>query len=300
MGYLFLGLANLCGAIKGYCGKKVSSSVKKTSDATLANLLRMVLCVFIGFFVVLLSGGFKDFSIGTAGTLISLLSGISNAVFVISWLFAVSAGAYMLVDAFLTLGLAVPIALCSVFFGENIEWNHLVGFAILLLAVTVMCSYSSSIKAKISVKSLSLLLLCGVSYGLASFSQKWFAYESDGGSIAAFNFYTYLFAATVLLAAFLALTKIKRTENDEDKKSFTLKPVWYFIVVMAVTLFANSYLMTLAATKLDAVLIYPLSTGLGLLLSTLMCSIFFKERITARCVVGISLSFCAIIFINFL
>ncbi|MBR5140155.1 MAG: EamA family transporter [Clostridia bacterium] len=298
MGYLFLALANLAGVTKGYCGKMVSSSVKKTADAMLANLLRMLLCIFIGFGVVVFVDGFIGFNISLPSLLISFLSGISNAIFVISWLFAVTRGAYMLVDVFLTIGLAVPIALCSIFFDEKIRYNHIIGFAVLIAAVLLMCSYNNSVKTKLTVRSLLLLLLCGLSSGLASFSQKWFVYESDGASISAFNFYTYVFAAAVLFFSFFILKSGKKEEGAVEK--FTLRPVWHYIVIMAVMLFSNSFFMTLAATKLDAVLLYPLSNGLALLLSTVMCAVFFKEKPNFKSILGIVLAFVAIMLINLL
>jgi len=149
MGYLYLCLACTFGLTKGYCGKKVSGFVKESRDAMLANSLRMGICVVIGFFFVVAMNGFSGFNIGGTGILISFISGVSNAVFVVSWLFAVNRGAYMLVDVFLTLGLIIPISLSTVFFGEEIRLNHYIGFAVLLIAVIIMCSYSSSVKSKI-------------------------------------------------------------------------------------------------------------------------------------------------------
>ena len=167
MGYLFLSLALACGLTKGYCGKKVSAQVKEGRDAMLANILRMTLCILIGFMFVIAIDGFSAFNIGGLGILISILSGISNAIFVVSWLFAVNAGAYMLVDVFLTLGILIPITLSTIFFGEEIRWNHYVGFAVLMVAVLVMCSYSSSVKSKLNAKGLMLLSIAGITQGLS-------------------------------------------------------------------------------------------------------------------------------------
>ena len=172
MGYLFVSAATLCGLVKGFCGKKVSGFVKESRDAMLANSLRMILCILIGFFAVIITDGFGGFNIGGLGFFISMLSGVSNAAFVVLWLFAVKRGAYMLVDVFLTAGLVVPIILAAVFFDERIEWNHYVGFFVLLGAVLVMCSYNNSVKAKLDKNSFILLGFCGLAQGLSSFSQK--------------------------------------------------------------------------------------------------------------------------------
>ncbi len=299
MGYLFLCLADLFGLTKGYCGKKISGYVKESRDAMLANILRMGICILIGFVFVILFCGFSGFNIGFVGILISLLSGISSAVFVVSWLFAVNKGAYMLVDVFLTLGLVIPITLCAVFFGEEIRWNHYVGFLLLLIAVAVMCSYSSSVKSKINFNSLLLLSIAGISQGFSSFAQKWFVRKLSADLVSSFNFYTYVFSAIALILAYLFInSKGKNTENSKQKLS--LKKTWVYILIMAVMLFLNSYFMTLAASKLDAVLLYPLSTGLALALSAVMSRIAFKEKLNTRCIVGILLAFIALIIINLL
>ena len=54
------------------------------------------------------------------------------------------------------------------------------------------------------------------------------------------------------------------------------------------------------STKLDAVLLYPLSNGLSLFLSAFICVIFFKEKPNFKSMLGIILAFVAIIFINVL
>ena len=299
MGYLFLSLALACGLTKGYCGKRVSGHVKKSRDAMLTNILRMTLCIIIGFVFVVAIEGFSGFNIGGLGILISLFSGISNAIFVVSWLFAVNAGAYMLVDVFLTLGVLIPITLSTVFFGEEIRWNHFVGFAILVIAVLVMCSYSSSVKSKLNAKGIMLLTLAGITQGVSSFTQKWFVRSLSDSPISSFNFYTYVFSALTLIVTLLIISATQK-KAEEEKTKFSIKSVWIYVVIMAVMLFLNSYFMTLAASKLDAVMLYPLNTALALAFSAIMSSVAFKEKLTVKCIIGIIIAFVAMIFINVL
>ena len=47
MGYVFLALALIAGATKGYCGKKTSGFVSGFRDSMLANMIRMLLCIAI-------------------------------------------------------------------------------------------------------------------------------------------------------------------------------------------------------------------------------------------------------------
>ena len=132
-------------------------------------------------------------------------------------------------------------------------------------------------------------------------SQKLFVKSCPEGSVAAFNFYTYIFAAAVLALVYLIFRGVdKRGEVKPRKPLEVVKPIWIYVLIMAVCLFANSYFKTLAAQRLDAILLYPLNQGGSVVLSMLMASLIFKEKINAKCIVGICLSFVALLMINLL
>ena len=121
MGYLFLSIALLAGVTKGYCGKKTSGYTNSLRDATLANIIRMMLCILIGFILIFITGDLKKLIPSRDILLISLLSGASTAVFVVAWLISVKKGAYMMLDIFLMLGVLVPLIASNLFFQESIK-----------------------------------------------------------------------------------------------------------------------------------------------------------------------------------
>lgn len=172
MGYLFLALALAAGVTKGYCGKKTSGSVCASSEAMLANLVRMALCIVICFLMLSVQGQLDGLRVDGRAMLIMLGSGVTTSAFVVAWLICVKHGAYMMLDVFLLVGVLVPMLLCSWLFGEPITAAQWIGVAILLAAVLIMCSYNVSIKGKMSLKSVLLLILCGLSSGLTDFCQK--------------------------------------------------------------------------------------------------------------------------------
>ena len=301
MGYLFLALALAAGITKGYCGKKTSYAIKSNSDSMIINVLRMLACILIGFALLAIQGDVASLSTDPLMLLITALSGVASAMFVVSWLLSVKSGAYMMVEVFLLLGVSVPIVMCRIFFDEHIGLWQIIGIAVLLIAVFIMCTYNTSLKGKMSIASIVLLLLCGISNGLADFSQKWFVLTYPNGSVAAFNFYTYVFAAVTLIIAYLAFRAAdKKGDNKPRPAHEVIKPIWIYVAVMAVCLFANSYFKTVAAQHLDAVKLYPLNQGGAVILSLLMSSIIFKEKINAKCIIGIVLSFAALLMINLL
>ena len=292
MGYLFLGISLLAGATKGFCGKTISGKIESIKGTFYVNMIRMLLCVVIGFFVVI-PEGLSSLNIDPKILMITAVSGISTSVFVASWIIAVKRGAFVMLDVFLTLGVGITVALCRIFFSEAIGVNQYVGYCMLIIAAYIMCSYSSKIKGGLNIKSFLILVLCGVANGLADFSQKWFVHSVPDGSIGLFNFYTYVFSSMTLILLFLIENKIEKKENDG--KSFQ---IFFVLCVMAICLFANSYFKVLAAKYIDSATLYPLSTGMALIFSVLMASLFFKEKATARCITGVAITFAALIIMN--
>lgn len=295
MGYLFLLIALFAGVSKGYCGKKTSGYTNSFHDAILANTIRMISCTVIGLIIVLASEGFSALKPSAEMMLISALSGISTAVFVVSWLISVKKSAYMMLDIFLMFGVLIPLIASNIFFDEAIKPTQWLGMGVLLVAVVIMCSYNNSIKAKITPSSLALLIICGIASGIADFSQKVFTKCMPDGSAAVFNFYTYLFAAFILVAFYIVSCKTKHADGNAD-----MKKIFGYILIMALCLFANSYFKTLAAGHLRAVLLYPLNQGCALILSAIMASVLFKEKITTKAVVGIVTAFIGLLIINLL
>ena len=281
--------------LKGYCGKKTSSYTDSIGNAVFANTIRMFLCILIGFILILATEDLRILVPSPALLLISALSGVSSAVFVVTWLISVKKSAYMMLDIFLMLGVLIPLSASSLLFSESVKLTQWVGLGVLLVAVVIMCSYNNTIKTKLTLPALMLLLMCGTANGIADFSQKLFTKCIPDGSAAAFNFYTYVFAALVLSIAY-AVTRTRASGTEKGN----LKKIFGYVFIMAMCLFANSYFKTLAARYLSAVLLYPLNQGCALILSAIMSATLFKEKLTLKAVIGMMTAFAGLLIINLL
>ncbi len=293
MGYLFLGISLLAGVTKGFCGKKTSHFATDFRDAALVNVIRMLLCALVGFGIVLFGNGISALSLNGYLLGFSAMSGISTAFFAVTWLLSVRVGAYMLVDIALMCSVLVPVLGSLALFGEEISWVDLIGLSLLVGAVIMMCLYNNKTKAKPTVRSIVQLILCGIFAGLSDFSQKLYV-VTDGTEIAAFNFYTYVFAFLALLILSLCLS----VRKSERKEPLRLGGVLPYIVIMALCMFAASYFQTLAAQRLMAATLYPLARGGALLLSALMSRICFGEKWTRTSLFGMALAFAGLIVMN--
>ncbi len=299
MGYLLLSLAVFANLTKGYCGKKTSSYVVEYKDAAFQNMIRMLLCVVIGFFLLPFQSGLSGLKIDAGLLMVTVLSGIANALFVVFWITSVKKGAYMTINVFVTMGVIVPLILCKIFFGEPVTLIQTAGLLVLILAVVIMCSYNNSIKQKITPVSLLVLTLCGLSNGIADFTQKWYVNKTDAPDIVIFNLYTYLFGFLFLFGMYLIIKLKNRRKGDNmlsEKKM--IKETSVYLVILAVSLFLYSYFKTEAALYLTSAQLYPLNQGATLILSAVMSHIFFKEKINMKCAAGIILTFVSLIIIN--
>ena len=192
------------------------------------------------------------------------------------------------------LGIMIPIGVSVAMFGENIRINELGGILLLLVSVSLLCSYNVRLKGKMTVKNILLLLFCGAANGFVDLSQKIFVSLNKNASAAVFNFYSYLFSL-LLLALVYAMVRKKKSVKPENLGKMT-----GYILIMGICLFLNSYFKTLAAKYIPAAQLYPLFQGLALISSSLMAVLLLKEKLNFRGVLGILIAFAGLIVINML
>lgn len=295
MGYLFLSISLLAGATKGYCGKKMGNFADTVQRAVLLNALRMLLCVVFGMLIVFAGNDIGFLTLNRKMLAIAAISGIGTSVFVVTWLISVRKSAYMMLDVFLMLGTLIPMLSGYFVYGEKVSLNQWIGFVILVIAVVIMCSYNNTIKTKITISSFILLIICGCANGLTDFSQKMFVRNLPDVPVSVFNLYTYIFAVLTLVIIYMIISPKKKQQSDIGSWSR-----YVYIIIMSVALTANSYFKTKAAVYLDSVQLYPLNQGMALILSTLMASVFFKEKLTVKCIFGIITAFVGLLVMNVL
>ena len=291
MGYLFLFISLITGATKGLFGKKVSQLVRGTRGAAVTNLIRMILCTLISIFLLLT--GIEEASLvpDLPAILIGIGAGLFLSMFTITWLLAVQKGAFVLISVAQMFGVVVTL-LCSVaVFHTAPTLLQYIGIALLISAVLVMGSYSKKLKGSLSVAAIVLLVLCGVSSGLYDFTLKLFTtYSTSSKSM--LNLLTYFVSALILGGMALL------PQKAEQQEKVPLKKVFLPILLMSVCLFLNSYFKAFSTQYLSDAQLYPIYQAGGLILSSMIGAVFFKEKVTLRCVIGLVLAFAAILLLK--
>ena len=297
IGYLYLAIALFAGLSKGFCGKQTSRDMQGIRDCLFINLLRMLFGAFIGLILVFIYGDLEFLALGAAELSVYILTAASITLFSVLWMYAYKADAYVFLNIFTMLGSIITCLLSFFVYNDSIKWNQWLGMAILLVAVTIMSKYNKQIKGRISLKGILILIFGCLGSATADFSQKVYMREF-GRSVAAYNFYSYLFAFLLLLiisAAFLLKDKgIEVTPVISSKKSILI----YF--AMAFFLFLNTTSKTMAAGKLTSAQIYPVLQGANLICSALMAHILFKEKANLKSSVGMAVAFSGLLIMNML
>lgn len=329
MGYLFLIITLILFSVKGYCGKKTSTDIVLPTDPLLFNFLRMVFCVAIGFFMILLDRALGQVAVAPSLLLLTFFAGAANAAFLIGWILAVRRIPLVTMDVLLTIGSLLPAVLCLILFDEAVSVPKMIGFGLILLATVVLSGYGGSTGKRAGVLGVVLAVTATLGEGLSSFCQQLYKqYFTVGGTRfcgvayenSVYQFYTYVFSAAVLALAFtvIAVVRYHRRGAEADtgaaneakgekthyvRRIFAscIRPLPY-IVVMAICMFGGNYLQTAATVNygMSPQVLYPVLKGGCLVTVNLTAMLFFNEKPTRRSIVGSGIALCGSVLMSVL
>lgn len=292
MGYLFIFASVFANALKGYSSKCVSKNIDTSRDAIEINIARSVLCCVIAAVFVLFEQESLALSINLAEFCICLISGVSMAVFVVCWMLAIKTDAYMLVSACASASFILPCIFGIFILNEHFTLYKSLSFATSVIALYFLLRYNFSVKGKLSKISILLLAVILLSQGLNQTMQKMYAHYIVYKDGSYFTLYTFMFTSMLLFPA-KGFFK-KASPNIEHRR--LIKKNMKYILLMSAGLFGTSYFQTLAAARVDAIILYPMVNALSLIAGTTMASLFFNEKISKDCIIGVLFMLSALIF----
>ncbi|MDO4739423.1 MAG: SMR family transporter [Eubacteriales bacterium] len=189
----------------------------------------------------------------------------------------------VLTNVFMKLGLLVPIALSTLFFGESMRQVQGVGFLLAVAAILLSSSSGGAIK-KLRVNWQLLLLL--LASGAADVMAK--VYAHFGAPSLSDQFLFYNFGAAMLFGAALMLAKGQRPGRAEV----------FFGLLVGVPNFYSSRFLLKALESVPAVIAYPTYSVSTLLLVSLAGVMLFKEKLQKNQWQAVALILCALVLLN--
>ena len=294
MGYLYLAISKFCGATKMAAMKNCGNADDSTGTSVKVNAVRSGIILVVSVIVFVVSRA------ATAdGMWIAALSGVSNALNMLSWLVCATAVSLCIVETFVMIGSVVfPLALSPLLYaGETVSAAQWAGAGVILAAVELFCVGRD---VKFGKKGIVWIAVCTLSSAGCNVTAKLYAVRAGSEYVAFFNLVTFVivFAFFAVVAAITVLKNRKKTDPAADSESvedsgraeekdsqprefFGLPKRTYFrIAIAAVGMYATNYFMTLAAGALPSGVLYPLSYGAGFVLTAIMDTVFFKQKLT--------------------
>lgn len=294
MGYLFIFLSVISNAAKGACSKVVSEDISTAKQNIFFNLVRNLFCTVIAFAMVLVLDGGKNLAVQPIEIFLSGLSGAAMAIFTFSWMFAVKSDAYMLVNACNSASFVVPCIFGFALLGEKLTVYKLISFVIILLALYFLLRHNLKLKGKITLAQGIMLFLIFLTTGTYQAMQKIYAVTVTDKDISYYTFYTFAVSTVILLVA----TLFFRKETACDSRGI-VRENFLFLTVMAIGNFASTYFQSIAAKTVDSIILYPVFNALILIAGGVVSTVFFKEKFTKSCLVGLILVFVALILSSY-
>ena len=292
MGYIFIFLSVLANAAKGYCSKKISDTVTAVNDVININIIRNVACCIISAVIVLFNRRTNIFSMRPFEIVICLISGISMTLFLLNRIFAIKTDAYTLVDACASASFIVPCIAGIFVLNETVTPFKMLSFAAIIAALYFLFRYNFSIKGRLTKKQIVLLALILFSQGINQTVQKLYMVYVPQKSAGDYTLYSFVFTTAALIAAKALICACGGRAQSEDAVKNNLGR----IAVMSAGLFCASFFQTLAAARIDAIILYPITNALSLIAGSTMASLFFKEKLKKDCIIGMAFVLCALIF----
>ena len=297
MEYLFLTLALAGGLIKGFSGRGISRDVNSLGDGFTVNVIRCLFSAIIAFVLAVSFAGFSGFLLSREGFLVSALSSVFMSMFTVAWLYAYKSEAYIFLSIFTMLGSIVTALLGFIFYGDEIKVTRIIGMVLLFVAVYIMSLYNRSLKGKMTARSIITLVIGGLGAALADFMQKVFTKEALGSPYV-FNFYTYALAIIPQLIIILIIFLSTKSRGKSLTRGILDGRHFIIYAVILAALYLNSISKTLAAAEIPSTILYPTLQGANLILSAILAAIIFKEKITAKSIVGIVIALGSVVLMN--
>lgn len=289
------------------CSKKVSAEVQGKTFFHYGGYYNLLSALFS--LITLAIVGFHGFDFSTI--LCALATAICLAVELFASLEALK-GASLIVNQMFSVGaLFIPCIVGIFFFDEPMSVWQWVGLFLFIVAMYFMVvptqDKEKKTSSKISIKTVVMLLLTLVAGGGTMVAQKAFAKVLENGNVAMYSFLMFALNAIILYTCYGVLNfrdrkNFEAVEMKEEKKE-TNKLTKVLLVcglILAFAVFVVNALVTELGKSVDSAILFSVSYAISISITILVSSIYYKERITWKNIIGVILCVGALAIINFL
>ena len=168
---------------------------------------------------------------------------------------------------------------------------RIIGIVLTVLSFTLTVDFK--VKKRLSRSWFILTAAAALANGCIGITQKIFGASDFSGEKKPFVACSYAIAFLVTLSIYLLL-KLK----DQGLNNFKKAGTYFFAIAVGIILALFQWLNTYAISIMDGSFLFPIYSGGSIILSTLVGILFFKDRLTKRQKISITLGIIAVVIMN--
>lgn len=289
------------------CSKKVSAEVQGKTFFHYGGYYNLLSALFS--LVTLFMVGFKGFDLPTV--LCALATAVCLAVELFAGIEALK-GASLIVNQMFSVGaLFIPCIVGIFFFEEPMSVWQWVGLLLFIVAMYFMVSPTKEKEktetTKITAKTIVMLVVTLLAGGGTMVAQKAFAKIVPNGNVATYSFLMFALNAVILYACYAGSivfgkkkSGVSQTQEIAQEKKGLSKTLLVCGLILAFAVFLINMLVTELGKNVDSAILFSVSYAISIIITILVGSIYYKEKITVKNVIGVALCVVALAIINFL
>ncbi len=228
--------------------------------------------------------------------LYGIVGGISTLLGSMCLLGALSKGPLSLTILIFSMYVVVPPVLAMIFLGESASICQIIGM-LLIVAVIFLSNYNKDESGKKYSRVWWLLCIgCAVFTGASNYIAKVHQTRLPGQEVREYAIVNYVVA---IMLAFLFALFFRKKESKQERYSFKASTFLLPAVMVALTQGGANLCNLYNASRLPAIILYPVTQLATLLLTMVYGIIFLKEKMSRVTAVCLIMGAAAIILMNF-
>ena len=239
--------------------------------------------------------GFTWYSFGLAAGV-----ALCNVAYMICSLRAVMCGKLAVFTMFLMLGgMIFPTIFGVLFLNETMSWFKIIG--VILLIFSMIFSATEKTGEKNTKKFYVLCAIAFVCNGLVSIFSKVHQISENALNTFQFSFWqSVVVAASVGIFLIICAVTNRKQENFNDsvRQAISIKSLG-LIFLITLIMRAGSVLMLFAAKDVPASFLYPLVTGVTIIITAVFGRVFFAERVSKINFIALCIDTIAVVLMCF-
>lgn len=274
---------------ENYTSKKIIN----TKTLLSYGISRMIIGVIIGLIIMLINNEFPAV-INLNTVLIALLFGAILSLGMMVTVLALKHANVTITSVFMTASLIIPMLIGFIFLNEEIRVWQIVCIVVFLLTVYPLVSNKQA-KKPFTIISLLVCILVWLTSGFGTSSLQLFFRIVPNGSVNLFLVLSYAFGGVFLTVITLLYKDKKVKENNQIKLT---KGIVIAGAICTLFYFLNQQFVTVLTNEFPSSILFPITTGSGVIIGSLIGLIVYKERLSLTNYIALVIGITSLILVG--